>query len=97
MKTQIKKFTSLMLVIFIIMTFIPVETVSAITLSAESVLMVSAGNDHTLMIRNDGTLWAWGGNTNGRLGDGTTNNSAVPLQIGTNTNWIYVSAGGHHS
>jgi len=61
--------------------------------------MVSAGGSHTLMIRHDGTLWAWGAGQYGRLGDGNTSNHnlAVPTQIGTASNWVYVSAGGLHS
>lgn len=32
---------------------------------------IAAGSDHVLAIRNDGTVWAWGGNGNGQTGDGT--------------------------
>ncbi len=44
-------------------------------------------------IKTDGTLWAWGRNTNGELGDGTTTNRSSPVQIGTNTNWKSVNGG----
>jgi hypothetical protein len=33
---------------------------------------VAAGDYHTLAIKSDGTLWAWGDNSDGQLGDGTT-------------------------
>ena len=33
---------------------------------------VAAGLDHTVAVKSDGTLWAWGGNGYGQLGDGTT-------------------------
>jgi len=52
-----------------------------------------AGGIHTLAIKKDGTLWAWGNNWAGSLGTGTTNNSAVPVQVGTATNWVKVWAG----
>jgi alpha-tubulin suppressor-like RCC1 family protein len=43
---------------------------------------VSAGeDDHSLAIKNDGSLWAWGRNTCGALGDGTTNTRYVPIQV----------------
>ncbi len=42
---------------------------------------VAAGYDHVLAIRADGTLWAWGRNHRGQLGDGTTVNKNVPTQI----------------
>jgi alpha-tubulin suppressor-like RCC1 family protein len=42
-------------------------------------------------IKNDGTLWAWGENSKGQLGDGTTIRRTVPTQIGTDTNWLSIS------
>jgi alpha-tubulin suppressor-like RCC1 family protein len=48
---------------------------------------------HSLGIKNDGTLWAWGLNDLGQLGDGTTSNRWSPVQIGTATNWVAIAAG----
>ena len=42
---------------------------------------------HCIGIQTDGTLWTWGYNSAGQLGDGTTINKEVPTQIGTLTNW----------
>ncbi len=42
---------------------------------------VAAGHAHSLALRNDGTVWAWGDNTYGQLGDGTTTSSPVPVQV----------------
>jgi alpha-tubulin suppressor-like RCC1 family protein len=50
-----------------------------------------------LGIQHDGTLWAWGVNTNGQLGDGTTINRTIPTQIGTDTDWAFVAAGRNSS
>jgi alpha-tubulin suppressor-like RCC1 family protein len=47
-------------------------------------------------VRQDGTLWAWGANTNGQLGDGTRIPKDLPLRIGTANNWSSVEAGGSH-
>jgi len=44
-------------------------------------------------LKTDGTLWSWGKNENGQLGDGTTIDHALPVQIGTDNNWISFSAG----
>jgi len=54
---------------------------------------VSAGREHSLAIKTDGTLWAWGLNDYGQLGDGTTINKNTPIQIGTATNWKVATSG----
>ncbi|MFN7044973.1 MAG: T9SS type A sorting domain-containing protein [Flavobacterium sp.] len=58
---------------------------------------LASGLYHSIAIANDGTLWSWGANNYGTLGDGTTVNKINPIQIGTDTDWIYVGAGYHHS
>jgi len=56
---------------------------------------VTAGANHALGIAVDGSLWAWGGNANGRLGDGTTTTRFDPVPIMPGTKWVYVSAWNH--
>jgi alpha-tubulin suppressor-like RCC1 family protein len=58
---------------------------------------VAAGDIHTVAIRSDGTLWAWGNNTVGQLGNGTWDDSGQPVRVGTNANWRAVSAGSFHT
>ncbi len=58
---------------------------------------VSAGEYHTLAIKTDGTLWAWGDNEDGELGQGDTTDRYQPTQIATDTDWQTVSAGAYHS
>ncbi|MCL2675470.1 MAG: Ig-like domain-containing protein [Firmicutes bacterium] len=67
---------------------------------------VSIGDRHTLAVKKDGTLWAWGHNNYGQVGDGTTttaqtgagyNDKIVPVQIGDATDWASVSAGNDYS
>jgi alpha-tubulin suppressor-like RCC1 family protein len=59
---------------------------------------VSAGDNHSLGVRENGTAWAWGLNTSGRLGDATTTSRTSPVSvIGGFTDWCQVSAGGSHS
>jgi len=58
---------------------------------------ISAGGAHTVAIKTDGTLWAWGDNDDGELGTGTTNNENTPTQIGTDSTWSEISAGGTHT
>lgn len=49
-----------------------------------------------LAIKTNGTLWAWGLNQYGQLGDGTTINQPTPAQIGTDSNWAIIAAGYYH-
>jgi alpha-tubulin suppressor-like RCC1 family protein len=58
---------------------------------------IDGGERHTVGIKNDGTIWAWGYNTTGYLGDGTTSNKSVPTQIGNESNWKNVSVGYYHT
>lgn len=57
---------------------------------------VIAGNYATFEIRN-GTLWAYGFNGYGTIGDGTTIDKNTPVQIGNSSNWVSISAGAYHT
>jgi alpha-tubulin suppressor-like RCC1 family protein len=45
------------------------------------VIAIGAGVNHNVAIKSDGTVWTWGLNSSGQLGNGTTNNSAVPVEV----------------
>lgn len=51
----------------------------------------------TLALKTDGTMWAWGTNNNGQLGDGTYVQKNAPTQVGTDTNWSSIDTGESHS
>ena len=59
---------------------------------------VSGGDTtYTAAIKTDGTLWLWGYNTNGQLGNNNTTNTVSPIQtISGGTNWKQVSSGAYH-
>jgi alpha-tubulin suppressor-like RCC1 family protein len=64
-------------------------------------ISVSAGGFFTAAIKSDGTLWAWGSNYGGQLGDGCVPMSAcvyseVPVQVGIEMDWTKVEAGAVH-
>ena len=42
---------------------------------------LAAGSHHSLFLKNDGTVWATGNNTDGALGNGTTTRSTVAQQV----------------
>lgn len=72
----------------------PVQTAAAGT----NWKLVSGGYYHTAAIKTDGTLWTWGHNSYGDLGDGSTINKSSPVQtIATGTNWKHVSGCGYHT
>ena len=59
--------------------------------------MVAAANNHTVAIKTNGTLWAWGRNNSGQLGDGTNFDRVLPVQVGTDTNWTNVTSSLYHN
>lgn len=42
---------------------------------------LAAGFAHSVALRSDGTVWAWGDNSEGALGDGTTSNHSLPVLV----------------
>ncbi|HEY0101807.1 MAG TPA: S8 family serine peptidase, partial [Pyrinomonadaceae bacterium] len=56
---------------------------------------LAAGNAHSLALRSDGTVWAWGSNASGQLGNGGTYAHAVyePVQVAGLTNVTAIAAG----
>jgi alpha-tubulin suppressor-like RCC1 family protein len=59
------------------------------------VVAVAAGGSHSLAVKSDGTLWAWGWNLRGQLGDGTTTDSREPKQVLTGV--VAMEAGNSYS
>ena len=58
---------------------------------------VACGVFSTAAIKTDGTLWTWGQNSNGQLGDNTITNKSSPIQTITyGTNWSNVAMGANH-
>ena len=45
------------------------------------VKLISAGSYHSLAVKNDGTLWAWGANVSGQLGTGSYDNELFPVRL----------------
>ncbi|HYD90224.1 MAG TPA: T9SS type A sorting domain-containing protein [Flavobacterium sp.] len=58
---------------------------------------VFCGWDVSFSIKNNGTLWGWGKNQYGNLGDGTNSTRDTPVQIGTDTDWEIVASGVKHT
>ena len=60
-------------------------------------VVTGSSSSHSFGIKDNGTLWAWGNNTYGQLGNGTTIGRNIPVKIGTASNWVNVYAGQYHS
>ncbi len=65
------------------------------------VVQIETGAFHTLALKADGTVWAWGYNDTAQLGDGTEISQPTPVQVGASVlgfnNIIAISAGDNHS
>jgi alpha-tubulin suppressor-like RCC1 family protein len=68
----------------------PVQTIAA---GNNWRLLASGAYNTTAAIKTDGTLWVWGANGFGQLGDTTTNSKSSPVQtVAGGTNWKQVAA-----
>ena len=60
-------------------------------------IQVSAGSQHSVGLRSNGTAWAWG-NNNGKLGDNSIVSRLSPVSVvGGFTDWVQVEAGNAHN
>ncbi|MDQ5986045.1 MAG: hypothetical protein CSYNP_01763 [Syntrophus sp. SKADARSKE-3] len=78
---------------------LPVQVLTQLGPILTGSVAIAAGNAHTLSAMVDGTVWAWGSNSNGQLGDGTIVDESLPVQVltgpGTILTGIVAVAAGH--
>ena len=58
---------------------------------------ITAGEYHSVGLKSDGNVWAWGNNDYGQLGDGTKTDSTIPVQVSGLGDVTAITAGGYHS
>lgn len=68
-----------------------------ISTSKNTWLTTSLGQNHTLGLKTDGSLWAWGHNSSGQLGIANWVDKSQPLKVDSSNDWVNVAAGGNHS
>ncbi len=67
------------------------------------IIAIAAGYNHSVALRSDGTVWAWGRNGSGQLGNGTSINSNIPVQVKAPDgksfldSVVAIAAGGEHT
>jgi alpha-tubulin suppressor-like RCC1 family protein len=63
-----------------------------------NVIRIAGGRDHSLAIEGNGSVWAWGWNQYGQVGDGTKTNRLTPVKVGgLPAAARQVAAGANHS
>jgi alpha-tubulin suppressor-like RCC1 family protein len=76
---------------------IPIQVSGLSGMSIGFVSAIAAGTDHTVVVKNDGTVWAWGNNANGQLGNGNIQPSSIPVQASGLLGVTAVAAGSGHT
>lgn len=59
--------------------------------------MVSTNQECTCAKKTDGSIWCWGWNKYGQVGDGTLKDRKSPTRVGTAKNWKTIAVGGSHA
>ena len=72
-------------------------TEPAIITDLKDTAAIATGGGHALALQDDGSVWAWGDNYSGQVGDGTTRNRSVPVQVPGLVNVRCISGGSAHS
>jgi alpha-tubulin suppressor-like RCC1 family protein len=82
-----------------VQTRLPGSGIVQLAASSELIAAPFAGRVslHTIALRSDGTVWAWGDNINGQLGDGSTGDPTGPVEVVSLAGATQVAAGGDFS
>ena len=63
----------------------------------ERIKAVAAGDSHSIALKEDGNVWAWGWGQQGQIGDGTKSSRSAPVQVLGLTGVTAIAAGSAHS
>ncbi len=76
---------------------VPVNLFLASPAAAPPVVELAAGEAHSLALTADGSVWAWGSNDRGQLGDGSRRDRSQPARIANLSNIVAIAGGTSHS
>jgi alpha-tubulin suppressor-like RCC1 family protein len=85
-----------MFIVTFILSFILTTLAQATPIENEAV-QIAAGKDHSLALKKDGSVWAWGENGCGQLGDGSFANKTSPVRVAGLSHVTMIAAGHYHS
>lgn len=60
-------------------------------------IVVKSGCSHNIALKSNGTIWTWGRNNKGQIGDNTVTNRTTPREIGTDSDWSIVNGGYYYT
>jgi len=76
-------------VLFSLLVLLIITSVSSASVTPQ----LSSGWYHTIALKSDGTVWTWGENESGQLGNGTTTSSNIPVQVYEISNITAIESG----
>ena len=76
---------------------VAVGNISGQPCNGNKYVAIASGGGHCIALKEDGTIWGWGYNAVGQVGDGTTTDRYFPVQIGMENDWVAVYTGLYHS
>jgi len=76
---------------------VPVQVLLAATPTDNDWSALAAGGAHSLALKSDGSLWAWGDNASGQIGVGSASGPVAPARIASGHVWAALAAGSLHS
>ena len=79
--------------LFFLLLLLNTDALSQNLVTSPEVKQLTAGTNHSMALLIDGTIWAWGKNSSGQLGDSSTKDRYMPVKIGTDSAWSSITAG----